>query len=150
MKHKKHESTQTLKHKPNKTIHTSSAKAHLPIKTELPQSSTERKAPVVQWETQSASVTFRSSAKTDQYFVNMSRPGLLYTDFRTHLQNLIKDVFMFCVLSFYYICESIFLTILPDRFRKLKVIISSVISDQVIVKRECLLHCKSEILSLKY
>lgn len=51
----------------------------------------------------------------------MSKPGLLYTDYREHLQNLIKDVFIFALKSILYICETIYLTLIPDRFRKLKV-----------------------------
>lgn len=51
----------------------------------------------------------------------MSKPGLLYTDYREHITNLAKDLFIFAIKSFLYICETIFLTLIPDRFRKLKV-----------------------------
>lgn len=52
----------------------------------------------------------------------MSRPGLLYSDWRDHLKNLAKDLFIFAIKSILYICETILLTLIPDRFRKLKVI----------------------------
>jgi hypothetical protein len=38
-----------------------------------------------------------------------------------HAYLLIVDLIIFFVKSFYYVCETIILTLVPDRFRKFKV-----------------------------
>lgn len=72
-----------------------------------------------------------SVTATNQYYLpilsTMAKPGLLYTDYREHVKNLVKDLIIFFCKSIFYILESIFLTIIPDRFRKMKVIIDKCI-----------------------
>lgn len=43
-----------------------------------------------------------------------NRSGLI------HALSILKDISIFLILSIYFIAESILLTIIPDRFRKLK------------------------------
>lgn len=51
----------------------------------------------------------------------MPTPGLLYQDYGDHIKSLLWDFLVFAIKSFIYILEAIYLTIIPDRFRKLKV-----------------------------
>lgn len=46
---------------------------------------------------------------------------LMYESRYEHIVSLITDLFWFFLNSVYYILETIYLTILPDRFRKMKV-----------------------------
>ena len=51
----------------------------------------------------------------------MPTPGLLYQDYGEHVKSLLWDVLLFVVRSFYFIWESLILSLVPDRFRSLKV-----------------------------
>lgn len=46
---------------------------------------------------------------------------LMYESRYEHFVSLITDLFWFFLNSIYYILETLYLTILPDRFRKMKV-----------------------------
>lgn len=45
----------------------------------------------------------------------------LYVNHVEHITSLLMDLLIFWIKSIYFIAESIYLTILPNRFRKLKV-----------------------------
>lgn len=46
---------------------------------------------------------------------------LLYDSPLEHVVTLVTDLFLFLVNSIYYWCETVWLTILPDRYRQPKV-----------------------------
>lgn len=48
-------------------------------------------------------------------------PGLLHDNTIDYVWSLIVDTFIFIIKSIYFFAEMVFLTILPTRFRKLKV-----------------------------
>lgn len=48
-------------------------------------------------------------------------PELLYENLWEHIYSLFLDVIIFFVKSVYFIAESIYLTLLPDKFREKKV-----------------------------
>lgn len=45
----------------------------------------------------------------------------LYVNHVEHITSLLVDLLIFWIKSIYFIAESMYLTILPNRFRKLKV-----------------------------
>lgn len=47
--------------------------------------------------------------------------GLMYASRYEHVITLLTDLFWFLLNSVYFLCESLWLTVLPARFRKLKV-----------------------------
>lgn len=47
--------------------------------------------------------------------------GLIHDSIFEYIWSLIVDVLICSVKSFYYLLEAIFLTLLPDKFRKKKV-----------------------------
>lgn len=60
----------------------------------------------------------------------MATPGLLYQDYGEHIKSLLWDGLVFAIRSFFYILEAIYLTLIPDRFRKLKVKWSEELSEE--------------------
>ena len=66
--------------------------------------------------------TFFVATKNEKFSFKMWRPGLLYTDTGDHVKHLLKDLVIFAIKSVFYILEAIFLSLVPDRFRTLKVL----------------------------
>lgn len=48
-------------------------------------------------------------------------PGLIHDNLFDYYWSLIVDVFVFMIKSIYFLAETIFLTILPNKLRNLKV-----------------------------
>jgi hypothetical protein len=49
------------------------------------------------------------------------KPGLIHDNYFEYFYTLVVDVLIFVVKSLYFFAETIFLTVLPTKFRKLKV-----------------------------
>lgn len=47
--------------------------------------------------------------------------GTMYDSYLEHFTSLFVDIFVLWIKSIYFILETIYLTILPNRFRKMKV-----------------------------
>lgn len=47
----------------------------------------------------------------------------LYVNHVEHITSLLMDLLIFWIKSIYFIAESMYLTLLPNKFRKLKVIL---------------------------
>lgn len=66
------------------------------------------------------SVTFLVQKKRKRASLKM-QPGLIDDNFWDYFCSLVVDVLIFVFKSIYFMAETVFLTILPDRFRKMKV-----------------------------
>lgn len=51
---------------------------------------------------------------------------MMYENPIQHISSILVDILIFWIKSIYFIAESIMLTLIPDRYRKLKVIQSHI------------------------
>lgn len=49
------------------------------------------------------------------------KPGLIHDNFFDYVYSLVVDILIFIVKSIYFFAETVFLTILPNKLRKMKV-----------------------------
>lgn len=62
-------------------------------------------------------------------------PGLIHDNVFDYVYSLVIDILIFTIKSIYFFAETVFLTLLPDRLRKMKVSCSQTLNNSL---RYCL------------